>query len=423
MRDRYPRLFDALVFLAVLLGDATMLLIFTASGFLALWRFNASQADLAYVGAAYWLLYAPLSPLWARLGGRVGAHKVVIISALGVLAATLLLPLVTGLWQLVAAIALLGVAASAMWPNIEAELARGREGPLLRRRLTVFNVMWTCGLLVGPLLGMLIYPEEKEARGPGGRDLINVAFHTASLLAVGMVLGLLAWRPRVPNAAEVQLHLQGDGGRDPVRLRTFWLMAFVANFMCFVVLGVVRHLYENLAAHQWAGQQEASRRLHALLAIMAAAGAVTYAVLYFAHRWHYRLKRHLFWQVALAGGLLLVALAGADLLWSVVGFIIIGVGASFIYSASLFYSMEGKDETSHMAGWHEAVLAGGSLFGLLLTGHVPDLLSALGVENEYWQVRSPYLAAAVIFALGIAVQWAIHAAHRRRFAPQSPLPS
>jgi MFS family permease len=419
MRDRYPRLLDSFVFLGVLLGDATMLLIFTASGFLALWCFDATNAELAYVGAAYWLFYAPLSPLWARLGGRIGPHRMAVIAGAGVLLATLLLPWVRSVWELVAAIVLLGVAASAMWPNIEAELARGREGPLLRRRLTVFNVMWTLGLLVGPLLGMWIYPEEAEARGPDGRQLVNLAFYTASILAAGMLACLAAWRPRVPPAAEVQHHLRQDGGRDPVQLRAFWLMAFVANFMCYVVLGVVRHLYENLASHQWADQQEASARLHALLAIMAAAGAITYGVLYFAHRWHYRLKRHLAWQAILAGGLLLVALAGADLVRSVVGFIIIGIGTSFIYSASLFYSMEGKDQSSHMAGWHEAVLAAGSLFGLLLTGHVPELLALCGVTDEDVLVRSPYVAAVVIFAIGIVVQWAIHAAHRPRFAARA----
>lgn len=417
MRERFPRLFDAFIWPAVICGDAAMILIFTASGFLTLWRLGGDHASLAYVGGAYWLIYVPMAPLWARLGGRLGPRKVSLGGALVVLVASLLLARAETLPVLLAVVAVLGFGASAMWPNIEAELARGREGPLLRQRLALFNAMWTSGLIVGPLLGMLVYPEEQAARGPDGPALVNVAFYTAAGLAAGLVVCLALWRSHVPHADEVRSHVEREARRDPVRLRAFWLMAFIANFMSYIVLGVLRHLYEELASDQWGADQAAAARHHGLLAILSAASVVTYAVLYFAHRWHYRLKRHILWQVAMAGGLLLVTLTDS-VAWSAVGFVVIGCGTAFVYSGSLFYSIEGKDETSHMAGWHEAVLGLGSLSGLLLTGHVPKLLTWLKVTGDsHWLIRSPYLAATVLFGVGIVVQLAVYARHARRFAP------
>ena len=219
----------------------------------------------------------------------------------------------------------------------------------------------------------------------------------------------------LPEADEVRRGLESEGRRDPVRLRAFWLMAFVANFMAYVVIGVLRHLYEKLASAQWADAGTASGRHHTLLVIMAVSSVATYAVLVFAHRWHYRLKRHLAWQVALAGGLLLVSLTG-DVVWAAVGFVVVGAATAFVYSGSLFYSIEGTDEHTHMAGWHEAVLGFGSMCGLLLSGYVPTVLGWLDISDREWSIRSPYLAAVAMFAVGIVIQLAIYISRHRRKA-------
>ena len=279
--------------------------------------------------------------------------------------------------------------------------------------------MWNSGLILGPLLGMWVFPEKQAALGPGGRTLVNAGFLAAAVLAAGLLVCLALWRPAVTGAAQGRREADSDGPADPLRLRAFWLMAFIGNFMCYVVIGVLRHLYEELATHQWADVQAAAARHHALLAAMAAAGVLTYAVLYFAHRWHYRLVRHLAWQAALTGGLLLVALTGS-VAWSAVGFIAIGCGTAFVYSGSLFYSVEGRDETTHMAGWHEAVLGAGSVVGLFLAGHAPKLLEAFGVAQPYWLIRSPYVTAAGLFAVGILVQLGVYAHHARRFTAPGP---
>ncbi len=417
MRERFPRFFDATIWAAVILADAALLLGGVAAGFLVLQKLGGNYADLALVGAAGSLAYALASPLSARLGPRFGLRRMTVTGAALYATASLLMSLSGSVVQVIGASALTGLAGAMLWPNVEAELARGRQGPLLRRRLSIFNTMWCAGATFGPFLGSFIYPSDLVAAGPDGRAAINLVFYAAAALALGTLLFLLLWRSAQPAAAEVRRHIAAETPRDPARLRAFLLMAYVGNFMCYVVIAVLRNLYQKLASQQWA-DQEPARKDFVLLTALGLASTLMFLAMFFAHRWPYRLKRHIFAQLALVAAVAVVALTGS--FWvSVAAFLVIGVASSFIYSGSLFYSIEGTTESSHMAGWHECVLGLGGVCGLLFSGFSPSLLRHLGVESDYWLVRTPYLVAAGIFALGIVVQLAIYQRHRPQFVRQS----
>jgi len=187
--------------------------------------------------------------------------------------------------------------------------------------------------------------------------------------------------------------------------------------MSYVVIGVLRQLYQRLASEQWKGDQPAQKDFY-LLTALALASTLMFLAMFFAHRWPYRLKRLIFLQLAMVAAVAVVALTASFWL-SLAAFLVIGVTSSFIYSGSLFYSIEGTTEASHMAGWHEGILGLGIACGLLLSGFSPSLLRLLGVENDYWLLRTPYLVAAGIFALGIVVQLVIYCRHRPQFARQA----
>ena len=414
MRERHERFFDSLVWAAVILFDAVMMLNFVAAGWLTVQKFGGDHGDLALVGAAYWITYAPLCPLMARVAARVGLRKMSVFGTVVLIISAVLLTQADQLWQVFTAMAILGIGGGTFWPNIEAELSRGREGPLLRKRLAVFNIMWCAGTLVGPLIGTQLYPSEVTMAGPHGREAINAVFWTGAALSVGVLVCTVLWRSRPPRAEEVDRHVQSEAPRDQVLLRTFMMMSFVANFTAHLVVTVLRQLYQKLAEHHWQGQGPADRQFW-LLVVLATTGTAMFTLLYFAHRWSYRLKRYLVFQLAMALGLLMATMT-ANLALSVAGFVLVGLANSFIYSGSLFYSIEGTDETTHLAGWHEAVLGLGSLCGLLLSGYVPTMLGWLGISDPEWSIRSPYLAATAMFAVGIVVQLTIYISRHRRKA-------
>jgi hypothetical protein len=89
-------------------------------------------------------------------------------------------------------------------------------------------------------------------------------------------------------------------------------------------------------------------------------------------------------------------------------FVTIGAATAFLYSGSLYYSLEGQGEDDHMTGWHEGILAAGGASGLLLAGFAPRVLQWWNVGDSWWQARSPYLAAGAVFALGLVVQVVIY---------------
>ena len=413
MRDKFPRFFDALIWPAVILGDALILLCFVAGQFLVVQVFQGRQEDLAITGGAFGAVYVLVVHGGAWMGTRFGFRRMAVIGAAVTVAAPLVLSQAGGLWGVAAGIGVIGLGGGMMWPNIEAELARGRQGSALRKRLSLFNTMWCLGTLVGPLLASWLYPRESVIASALGRQAINVAFYWAASMSAAMAVLLALWRTRIPPPEEDRAERLSETPRDPAKLRAFLLMSYVANLLCYVVLGVLRQLYEALADFQWHGQGAA--QIHSwLLVLLAGASAATFAVLYFAHRWPYRLKRYITFQAVCICGLVLIAVTGSIPLVAT-GFVLVGVATSFFYSGSLFYSVEGRDESKHMAGWHEMIVGLGNLAGLLLAGNVPMLLGKMGVRDEEWLVRSPYLVVAGLFAASAVFQLAIYAWHKPKF--------
>jgi len=319
---------------------------------------------------------------------------------------------------LAACAGLLGVAGGAMWPNIEAELARGRQGPSLRRRLSVFNVTWSLGTLAGPLLSGWLYPPESVVYSAAGRDAINRVFFVSAGLAVAMAVLLAAWRPHIPSV-EGSCGVEEEPPHDPGLLRAFLRMSYVANLLCYVVLGVLRQLYEALADHLWHGSGPA--QIHSgLLAVLAAASTATFAVLAVAHRWPCRIRRFVLFQILMVAGLALIA--GTSAVWlAAAGFAMVGVAAGFFYSGSIYYSLQGRQGARHLAGWHEAVIGLGKLGGILL-GLAPALLARLGMRSEEFLVRSPYVVLVCLAVAASCVQLCIYRRSRLRGGSSVPLP-
>lgn len=412
MTDRRARFLDGFIWPAVIVGDAFFLLIYVAIGFLVVQRFHGGHSGLVVVGAAFGAAYVAAAIPGALLGTRIGFRNAA-LAGCGMLAvASFLISFAPALAALAACSALLGIGGGAMWPNIEAELARGRQGPSLRRRLTVFNIPWSIGTLVGPVLSGLLYPPEAVVYGEAGREAVNRVFVIASGLAALMFLLLAAWRVRIPPREEVLTEAAGEEPHDPQRLKAFLRMSYVVNMMCYLVISVLRQLYEALADHHWHGRGPA--QIHSgLLVVLASAATVTFAGLYVAHRWPYRLRLFVLAQGLMVAGLVLIA-GSASIPVAGIGFAMVGAAASFFYSGSLYYSIEGREESQHLTGWHETVIGVGKLGGVLL-GLAPSVIGRLGVFPPGLLVRSPYISVAVIFTAACLVQLAIYARFRPRF--------
>lgn len=404
--ERIAKWQDGLVWPAVALSQLMLLAVLPTINVMAIYQFNATVEDVGVLFAVSSLVAAFSCPFGGWLSRRVSRRRLILLGSVMYVAWPVLVSLSESLVHLGLCQVFLGLSSGALWPSLEAELARGREGPLLQKRLSVFNVAWSSGMVFGPLLGVLLNPGEDAAGTEAGRQAMNLACLISVAPSVIMVWLLMAWRIRMPAPGEAAAWAAKEPPHDPVRLRTFRKMAYVANFTRCLATSVLSWLFLGLAAEQWAEYDSVSIYFWLLLA-QGAACTVTFMAMYVTHGWACRLKRHLAFLLSIVACLVAVSLS-SSIAVAAVAFVVVGVAMAFLYSGSLYYSIEGQGEGDHMTGWHEGILAAGGASGLLMASFMPRLLETVGVADAWWRIRSPYLLAAALFAVGILAQLGIY---------------
>ena len=118
----------------------------------------------------------------------------------------------------------------------------------------------------------------------------------------------------------------------------------------------------------------------------------------YSTRWHYR-----FGPLLIVQGAAILSFVGIwrfqhTALW-ICAFAAIGMSVAFTYFSSLYYGLDRHTDKGNKSGWHEAVLAVGTLLGPLLGGIAADS------QSEIW---SPYLLCAVAIGIAIAVEVSIY---------------
>ncbi len=196
---------------------------------------------------------------------------------------------------------------------------------------------------------------------------------------------------------------------EAVELATaFKRLSWIANLGGMFGGSMVLHLLPKLAVE--IGVPADAHGM--LLACWRAVIIATYLLMHYAAFWHYRLGTSLAAQALAAFGLVVIALAdSADTL--LIGLALLGQLVGYNYFSGLFYSTAGSahDRRALGAGIHEATLAAGMAVGTIVGGVVSTL----------WNLRLPYLLAAVVIVVLMAVQsaaWRIWVLPLRRRWPK-----
>lgn len=336
---------------------------------------GASPFEIGIIGGAGGVIYA-ISPYFTgRLTDRFGHHRTT-LAAQGLLVLVGLAYIISSSLIALALVRLVeGLTWALLWPSIETGIATAFQDKA--RGLRRYNVAWSTGALVGPLLGgaLMTY------LSPTAPFLLTLVTALGAL-----ALGLPVFRS-FPKARQQQM---GGASRRVEGLR--WRVPFTPYLSAFIyayVLGVVRILFPPYAVTLGYSEFQAG----ALLFAMGLARTLGFTI---APRVQYALSPRRMVQVgpSLVGGSALIVWVLNTPVGYLLGLVGVGLFAALTYAASLYliFTTLPQQVWGRYSGLFEGSIGMGLVVGPLTGGAIATLGMGL-----------PFLLCGPIGLLGLIV--------------------
>jgi DHA1 family multidrug resistance protein-like MFS transporter/DHA1 family quinolone resistance protein-like MFS transporter len=277
----------------------------------------------------------------------------------------------------------IGVILSGFWPPLSGWLSHGLEGQALNRRIFGFNMSWSLGSILGPLLcGFL---SERSTRLPllvsAGLALLTTALLSARL-----------WQARresqrataAPAAVEIA---PATDQSTPYRYPAWFGM--LAVYFCTSVIGDIF----PFAAREELGFKESLIGL--ILFLRPLCNTLGFFILGRATFWHFRGWPMLAGQ--LLGLLVMLGLAGARSPLAI-GILIAGMGfvGAASYNFGIFHGLSGSRQRGRRMAILESMANLGVVSGAMVGGTV---CQTYGLERTYWMCAGIMLVSLLVQGL------------------------
>ncbi len=266
------------------------------------------------------------------------------------------------------------------WPTLEAWIAEKESKRTLIQKMALFNISWSTGLAVGPLIGGILFEMN-----------FKLPFYFAFFVGIFVLFILFYKTPKVSFATKSKSFTDKTFlSEDPPDSSSLYIkISRMANFVLCLCTGMVWYIFPKLGTQL----QISPSFLGLLMFTLSFSRVLTFYGLGRVHQWHYRIFPLALFQLIAALGLIIISIA-SSLPFFFLAFVFIGVGMGMTYSSSLFYSVNVTSQKGPSAAIHETVLMSGFLLGPLIGGAVAQEFS----------LRAPYLAVAAIVIAGISIQ-------------------
>lgn len=340
-------------------------------------RLGAEPMTLGLLGTANFLIYVFVCIISGHLSDRLGRRFVTVLASAVCAVSWLGMAYVAQVWQLLVLAVASGAGLALIWPPIEAWLAdlSGDSARLLNRNIGLFNVAWTAGLMVGPLLAGQLWQAHGDA-------VFTIAGGTALLC---LLIALLT-----PTAPAAEHSVAPPDHVNSNLVRRFLYMAWLALFGLAFVRGMVGIVFPKLGDSLGFSPATVGRVLFAL----AAGQFVTFLITRITTRWQYKLWPLL---VALLGGLLSMGVATlTNNQWVFAGCFFVAGGALGVnYMGGITYALQaGAEGRGKRVGLHESVMGAGLVTGPFFGGLVAQHLG----------LHAPFALAGGLMLLGLVGQ-------------------
>ncbi len=402
--------------LAAFLLDGALMVILTAMPFYIYQHLNGSVAIPANIGAAQSLLYAFVCLGMSRwIGGNRHGLRWAAFGAFYYCAGSAVAVLMPGIWSfaLVSILAIMGM--SVVWPSLHGWLGADPDPHRRARAMSRFNVSWSAGLAVGPLLGGFLYDWQPLA------PFFATFFMGAACFA--LLWGMPQEEDYYPEIAEEPEPAWDAHARESER---FLLASWIANGVGWALVGVTRLVFtkrvENLVDTQelrlfaeataptYLTENAAS--IYAVIAfLLAAMGGVIFGLMGKTSRWHHRFRYIAGLQIAAAGAFWVLGNTQSLAVMSVAFMVIGGLSGAGFFLGS-YYSMANFSKRRQRSAINEVFVGVGSFMGPVAVGYLA----------ERHGVSTPFLYIPAAVAVALAVQFYLIRVKAHPLVPQVPAP-
>jgi MFS transporter, DHA1 family, solute carrier family 18 (vesicular amine transporter), member 1/2 len=351
-------------------------------------RLGGSAAVIGAAGGIFMGAYVLALLLFGSRVDPFDPRTLVLIGLVLMAGMILLMRVAPNLIVLLAANACYGMLAGLFWPPIMGWISSGHEGPSLNRRLSLFNISWSTGMIIGPPMGGYLY--ELAHTLPFYACL---AYLSTAILVVTVIRS-----PVTDQSAEVTANANGDAPDvDAQRNDVFRPMARIAHLLSYVTIGIFRYQVPSLALVLGIS----AARFGGVLMCLSLSMAATFYLLGRTQQWHYRLGTFFAAQIVLV--LTVLAFLVVQRWWEMAACMLVGGACvGVVYSSDLFYGVSGGVRRARRMAIHELILSVGFVIGAFGGGFITDHIG----------LRTSYPICAGLLVTGMIVQAFVYA-HRK----------
>jgi MFS family permease len=279
---------------------------------------------------------------------------------------------------------LYGMAMSFFWPPIMGWLSQDIEGARLGKSVSYFNLSWSAGIIVGPLVAGVMSAISPRLPLYTGASL----FFVTGTLIVAASFTL----PKIRADKEVDLSNDQENTRQDSS--TFLRFpGWVGMFTSFVVIGVIINIFPVYARDELFQPKEIIGLLMQSRTFIA-----TFVFIYLGHTtfWHFRISYMISSQIFLACLLLLMRFSSSALILGVL-ISLVGAVRAHSYTNSVFHGVSGSIKRTGRMAVHESLLAAGLICGSAIGGSL----------FQYYSMATVYYFCSAVVLFGALVQLAL----------------
>ncbi len=311
--------------------------------------FQLSSQMIGFSAAAYTLSYFFFCSLVDPLASKLKPSTSIIISQLGMGGSIFAILHLRSVWMVFPLLIIYGFFMAFLWPQLAGWISRGREGHALSRATGAFNVSWSAGVALSPLMtGFLVEID------PGMTlKIFILLFLLVAVLMMIFTAIAVGLRTAVSEHANRNMH-EGTDRSTPIRFASW-----VGNLSFYVVLAVILTIFPLYAL------DSLPFKTSGVGILLFLRGAVTVAVFTFMGKtrfWHF--KRSLIAATLLTASALTFLMRYIESYAGyTVFFMLFGVLFAAMYSFSIFHGFSGSINRTRRMLIHESLLTVGTVIG------------------------------------------------------------